>query len=717
MSVGSPSDRREALTIKTLSKSRFKLALECPTKVYYSLDKRYVNANDSNDFLKSLAFGGFQVGELAKAMYRVEDPNAIEIEGNQATQLAQTQNLITRKNVTLFEPTFLDDNLLARVDILKKRGRVIDLIEVKSIGWDRDTDSLVGKTARSDPLTPAWRSYVFDLSFQHFLLSRRLPTLLGTTDFELRSWLLLLDNKAQCSLGGLAFQFPIVGEGRSARAVTSSSFDVSSLTEPLLIAVDASEAVSLVFKNHTSSRKQSNIDFEALIRKTALSVRNDKRIPPAVGAQCKACEFYASPETIVELEQYHDRDLHSDANGKAVVGYQRGTTFLNRVPIFAEIAAATDNDQSYGEVAGRRLSSKSGWTECMSFHFKTADVPPRDASIFSLYRKGPVDELVARGRLWLRDVSADELPEADPDTQVITLERRHRLQRAEALGKSESIHINKAAIEAALRSFKFPLHFIDFETARPALPYYRGHHPYQTILFQFSHHIMEEDGSIRHASEFLQYDQNTSPSIDAVRALKSSLGSDSGTVLHWYHHERTVLREIAEEIENLQPPDAPDLLQFLTVLGMQKGAGRLFDFGRLMEEQVFLAGTQGSSSMKHFLPAVLNNSKFLQNKYSKPIYGTELIPSKNFRQMTWIERDETGIRDPYHLLTPIFQDARLSEAIGSLEQTEGSVIANGAAAMMAYSAIVSGSSNELTLSNELKRYCELDTLGMVFVVE
>jgi len=114
---------------------------------------------------------------------------------------------------------------------------------------------------------------------------------------------------------------------------------------------------------------------------------------------------------------------------------------------------------------------------------------------------------------------------------------------------------------------------------------------------------------------------------------------------------------------------------------------------------------------------VLNNSKFLQDKYSKPIYGTELIPSKNFRQMTWIERDETGIRDPYHLLTPIFQDARLSEAIGSLEQTEGSVIANGAAAMMAYSAIVSGSSNELTLSNELKRYCELDTLGMVFVVE
>ena len=646
--------------MKTLSKSRFKLALECPTKVYYSLDKHYVNANDSNDLLKSLAFGGFQVGELAKAMYRAEDPNAIEIEGNQATQISQTLNLITREHVTLFEPTFIDDNLLARIDILKKRGRVIDVIEVKSIGWDRHTDSLVGKTARSDPLTPAWRSYVFDLAFQHFLLSRRLPELLRTNDFELRPWLLLLDKNARCSVAGLSFQFPIVGEGRDARAVTSASFDVSSLTEPLLIPVAASDAVSLALKNHTSRRKQSNIYFEALIRKTASAIRNDERIAPIVGAQCKSCEFY--------------------------------TTTTNSL-------------------------QKSGWTECMAHHFQTTEVPRREDSVFALYRTGPVDELVARGRLWLRDVSADELPEADPDKQAITLERRHRLQRAEAIGNSESIHINSAAIEAALRTFKLPLHFIDFETARPALPYYRGHHPYQTILFQFSHHVMEEDGSIRHASEFLQYDPNTSPNIDAVRALMRALGADSGTVLHWYHHERTVLREIAEEIENLQPPDAQDLLQFLATLGMQKGAGRLVDFGRLMEEQVFLAGTQGSSSMKRFLPAVLNSSKFLQDKYSRPIYGTELIPSKNFRQMIWITTDGTAIRDPYHLLKPIFQDANLSEALDALEQTEGPVVANGAAAMMAYESLIEGKCDESSLSNELKRYCELDTLGMVFVFE
>ena len=46
----------------TLSKSRFKLAVECPTKVFYSLDKRYVKSEDEDEFLQALADGGFQAG-------------------------------------------------------------------------------------------------------------------------------------------------------------------------------------------------------------------------------------------------------------------------------------------------------------------------------------------------------------------------------------------------------------------------------------------------------------------------------------------------------------------------------------------------------------------------------------------------------------------------------------------------------------------------------
>ena len=49
-----------------LTKSRFKSALECPTKLFYTSNDDYANTMDENEFLMALAEGGFQVGELAK---------------------------------------------------------------------------------------------------------------------------------------------------------------------------------------------------------------------------------------------------------------------------------------------------------------------------------------------------------------------------------------------------------------------------------------------------------------------------------------------------------------------------------------------------------------------------------------------------------------------------------------------------------------------------
>ena len=57
--------------MRYLTKSRLKLALSCPTKLYYTGKPAYENSKDDNSFLAMLADGGFQVGELAKLMYRV----------------------------------------------------------------------------------------------------------------------------------------------------------------------------------------------------------------------------------------------------------------------------------------------------------------------------------------------------------------------------------------------------------------------------------------------------------------------------------------------------------------------------------------------------------------------------------------------------------------------------------------------------------------------
>ena len=56
--------------IRYLSKSRFKLGLECPNKLYFTNDTTFANIKSDDSFLKSLADGGFQVEELARLHYK-----------------------------------------------------------------------------------------------------------------------------------------------------------------------------------------------------------------------------------------------------------------------------------------------------------------------------------------------------------------------------------------------------------------------------------------------------------------------------------------------------------------------------------------------------------------------------------------------------------------------------------------------------------------------
>jgi hypothetical protein len=60
-----------------LTKSRLKLALESPVKLYYTGKKDvYYDTKFDNDFLAALAEGGVQVGKLARYHY----PGGVKIE-------------------------------------------------------------------------------------------------------------------------------------------------------------------------------------------------------------------------------------------------------------------------------------------------------------------------------------------------------------------------------------------------------------------------------------------------------------------------------------------------------------------------------------------------------------------------------------------------------------------------------------------------------------
>jgi hypothetical protein len=99
-----------------LTKSRFKLSLDCSTKAYYDANRHlYANQSTHDEFLKLLAFGGNQVGELAKIMYRRKDPRAIEIDSSfEDEQVFQTKGYLEQSKITLFEATLKFNNLLLK---------------------------------------------------------------------------------------------------------------------------------------------------------------------------------------------------------------------------------------------------------------------------------------------------------------------------------------------------------------------------------------------------------------------------------------------------------------------------------------------------------------------------------------------------------------------------------------------------------------------------
>jgi hypothetical protein len=152
-----------------LTKSRFKLALECPTKLFYTGKKEYADSKLEDSFLASLAEGGIQVGELAKQYH----PGGIDIKPLEyEAALAQTHEALARENVVIFEAAIKFENLFIRVDVLEKKGDRVSLFEVKSKSYKPGDDEFVG--ARGD-IRAVWRPYLEDIAFQKHVATQAFP--------------------------------------------------------------------------------------------------------------------------------------------------------------------------------------------------------------------------------------------------------------------------------------------------------------------------------------------------------------------------------------------------------------------------------------------------------------------------------------------------------------------------------------------------------------
>jgi hypothetical protein len=130
----------------------------------------------------------------------------------------------------------------------------------------------------------------------------------------------------------------------------------------------------------------------------------------------------------------------------------------------------------------------------------------------------------------------------------------------------------------------------------------------------------------------------------------------------------------------------------------------------------------GSNSIKKVIPAVLEESEFLRRKYSAANYGRSCeIKSLNFENWQWITVDASGrVEDPYKRLPPVFTDLERELFDGESALFQDDSIDDGGAAMTAWSRMQFTEMTDLerkAIEAALLKYCELDTLSMVWLLE
>jgi len=334
------------------------------------------------------------------------------------------------------------------------------------------------------------------------------------------------------------------------------------------------------------------------------------------------------------------------------------------------------------EFRGGEGGEQDGFKECWG---ELADVKPH---VFDLYYGGAikkdgkfvVEELIDKKRVSLFDVPLE----------VLTGVR----------GKRQKIQIdytrdNKEWIAPELTDFvaavKYPLHFIDFETSRLAVPSHTGMRPFEQVAFQWSCHTIHAPGEAPKHKDWINVER-TFPNFEFARSLMDAVGPD-GSILVWATHENTTLTDIQDQIKRFGHKD-PALDEWLSLVTKSSASqGRLVDMNKLTQDYYFHPKMAGRTSLKYVLPAIWGSNESLH-------------------ELSWLKRyvkkSGSELLNPYETLPPI--------EICGVNQT----VKEGTGAMTAYQEMLYG---EVAKDPEMKgkwrellrQYCELDTLAMVVV--
>ena len=621
-------------TTRYLTKTLFVKALECSTKLYYHKKPQYA-VIEADDFQKALQEGGFQVGELAKCYY----PEGTEIktrEHNEAVR--QTNELLKQENAVIYEAAVRYDKFFIHVDIFKKEGNKIYLIEVKAKSIDpNDKEESLENKGKIGYKNAEWRDYIADAAFQTWVVEQAFPK------FKVIPYLMLADKSKVATVDGLNQMFRV--KKINGRMVVQRTFDKLTpdmLGNKILTEFPVREHVNKVINEGIKINPDGVKPLRDLANEYADYYINDRQYPITIQKRCKKCEFKLDDENL-------------------------------------------------------KKGLKSGYEECMAKSF--SNFAPDKPTVMDIWNFRDANKLLDSGIYEMK--GAFKYLEGKNNTATI---ERQLLQVRKICFEQDRKEDVKPKLFDEMNKWRFPLHFVDFEGSRAAIPFNAGTSPYEQIAFQFSCHTLYESGEIKHI-EWIKREPGEFPNFEFIKALKGVLDKDNGTIFCYANYENMVLREIREQIEKIKPEaiDYKSLMNWIDMI-TEKGSRGMVDMCEVVRKYYYHPDMGGSNSIKDVLPAVLSASRFLKDKYSKPLnFGTNLMGK------VWWKNDAVSGKaiDPYKLLRENFDDNR-------------DVINDGGTAMTAFGKLQYSDISEKErkeIISDLLRYCELDTLAMLMLYE
>jgi hypothetical protein len=658
-----------------LTKSKFKLGLECITKLYYTgKTKEYADQKNDDIFLQALAEGGYQTGALSLFEF-CDDPWGDEIivetlEYDKA--LSITNKIINNSERTVIaEAAFNFKNLFIRADIVVRDGSVINFYEVKAKGFnsiEEYENSFIVKKGKKERIKSEWVEYLYDVAFQKYVISKAYP------NFIVKSHMILVDKTKKSTTNGLNQLFQIKKDNKRIY-VDISTINKKDLGESILTIIPTDSIVDKIwnhFKVPTTIEREFNF-FEFIEYCEEIYV-NDKQVFSPLTMKCKNCSFKRKP--------------------------------------------------------GKDDNLKDGRLECWKQNTKFSEELLRNPWTIDVWQ-GRLDEAMKNGKYLIQQLVPSDLGK-NTSTSAIGLNQytRRVLQIQKVKNNDDTYYFDKSGFESEMSIWNWPLNFIDFETSMVALPFYKDKTPYNGVAFQWSHHVMYEDGKIEHIGQYINFEKGVFPNLEFIRTLKISLENNKGSIFRYHNHENTYLRLIFDQISSgeivVGEEEKKELLEFINEITQFKidknndsrGHRNMIDLYEIVEKYYYSPLSKGKIGLKFVLPAIINDSSFLKEKYNRRgIYGKALeINSLNFEDHQWI--NENFNNDPYKTLPSIFDEYdsdELDEYFGNLNG-----ISDGGAAMIAYAYLQYTHIPEvirIKLKDALLRYCELDTMAMCFLVE